>query len=319
MDKLSDLLEKRCAVLDGAMGTMIQNYQLSEEDFRADRFAHWSHPLKGVNDILSLTKPEIISEIHRGYLEAGADIITTNTFNSSSVTLSEYGLADLSYEINFASAKLAKSVAEQSGKECWVAGSIGPTSHALTIEPFMVLDPTTALTYDELRDSYTRQMEGLLDGGVDLILVETAIDILNVQAAVEALETLCTKRGANTPLMVSLTVDNISGRTISGHSPLEIYDEIKSSKLLFSMGLNCGFGAEVMLPYLEELANGCDVKISAYPNAGLPDGSGHYNQTPEMMLEALSGVLDKNTIDIVGGCCGTTYDHIALIAKKINL
>ncbi len=319
MDKLSDLIEKRCAVLDGAMGTMIQSYQLSEADFRADRFADWSQPLNGVNDVLTLTKPDVITAIHRGYLDAGADIITTNTFNSSSVTLNEYGLADLSYEINYSSAKLAKSVAQQSGKECWVAGSVGPTSHALTIEPFMVLDPSTALTYDELLNSYIRQIEGLIDGGVDVILVETAIDLLNVQAAAEALDEVCKKRNVNIPLMVSLSIDNISGRTISGHSPLEIYDAIKSSKLLFSMGLNCGFGAEVMLPYLKELAEGCDIKISAHPNAGLPDSSGHYSQTPEMMLEALNELLDNNILNIVGGCCGTTFDHIALIAKKLNL
>lgn len=317
---ISDLLKERILVLDGAMGTMIQRYRLEEQDFRGDRFKNNPYPLKGNNDLLSITRPDIIAEIHRQYLEAGADIIETNTFSSTRIAQADYRLETLAYELNFQSAKIARMVADEftranPSKPRFVAGALGPTNKTASISP-NVNDPGyRAITFDELVEAYYEQTAGLVEGGVDVLLVETIFDTLNAKAAVFAIEKYFEEHTvAPLPIMVSGTITDASGRTLSGQTT-EAFMISLSHVPLLSIGLNCALGANQLRPYLQVMAKESDTFVSAYPNAGLPNEFGHYDQTPDEMALQIEEYLKDGLVNIVGGCCGTTPDHIRRIAE----
>jgi len=315
---IKDLLKKKILILDGAMGTMIQKYHLEESDFRGSRFKDHSISLKGNNDLLVLTKPAIIEEIHRKYFESGADIIETNTFNSNRISLLDYDLSDLAYELNIEAAKLAKKVALEFTYEnriCYVAGAIGPTSKTCSLSPDVNRPEYRATNFDQLYDAYVEQTRGLLDGGVDIILVETVFDTLNAKAALKAVfDTLSEKNLHNFPVMLSVTIVDQSGRTLSGQTLEAFYHSIAHFPLL-SLGINCALGADLMAPYIEELARYCEFPISVYPNAGLPNQLGEYDHDHEHMGAILEKMMKAGTVNIVGGCCGTTEKHIETISK----
>lgn len=315
---LKDILEKRIAILDGALGTMIQSYNLSESDFRGERFKRWGSDLYGCNDILTFTRADIIEQIHSSYLEAGADIISTNTFNSNDISMSDYQLEDSVYEMNYTSARLAKTLALKYStidKPRFVAGSVGPTSRTLSMSPDVERPSFRNITYDDLLLSYIMQIEGLVDGGVDIILVETIFDTLNAKAAIEAHRRVTMRRDRDIPLMLSVTITDASGRTLSGQTIEAFVYSVSHAYNLLSIGINCSFGAELMLPFLEELSSKVPYYVSAHPNAGLPDGFGSYSHTPEKMRETLKPFFDRKLVNIIGGCCGTTPEHITLIAE----
>jgi 5-methyltetrahydrofolate--homocysteine methyltransferase len=312
-------LEKRLLVLDGAMGTMIQNHQLEEADFRAKRFE--SHPcsLKGNNDLLSITQPEIIKGIHRAYLEAGADLVETNTFSSTSIGMSDYQMEDLAYELNYESAKIAKEVTQEYISKTplqkrYVAGSIGPTNKTASMSPDVNDPGFRAVTFDELVHAYREQVLGLIDGGADVLLVETIFDTLNAKAALFAIDSVKTEKQVDIPIMISGTITDASGRTLSGQT-VEAFRISLSHLPILSIGFNCALGADQLLPYVKRLSNQSDAYISAHPNAGLPNAFGEYDQTPEEMQELIEEYLKQNVVNIIGGCCGTTPDHIRLIAE----
>ncbi len=318
-------VEKRILILDGAMGTMIQKYNFEEKDFRGERFAKNFPEQKGNNDLLSLTKPEIIKEIHSQFLEAGADIIETNTFNSNRISLADYKMEDLVYEINYAAAKNAREIADKytllnTDKPRFVAGSIGPTNKTASMSPD-VNDPAyRAVTFDNLVEAYKEQAEALIDGGVDLILIETVFDILNAKAALFAVEEILKKKKVKLPVSVSVTIADKSGRTLSGQT-VEAFLISLSHFDLFSLGLNCSFGADGLQPYLEELSKIAPFYVSVYPNAGFPNELGEYDQTPEIMALKIQKYFDNKLVNIIGGCCGTTPAHIkefAGVAEKAN-
>ncbi len=314
-----DILKKRIMVLDGAMGTMIQRYKLSEDDFRGDRFKDNIIPLMGNNDLLSLTKPEIISNIHAQYFEAGADIAETNTFSSTSVAQSDYGLEHLVYEMNFESAKIAREVADkfkksQPNKPRFVAGSIGPTNKTTSLSPDVNDPGFRAISFDQLKQSYREQVDGLVDGGVDILLVETIFDTLNAKAALFAIDELFEDKGVKLPVMVSGTITDASGRTLSGQTTKAFMISVSHMDLM-SIGLNCALGAEQLRPYLQVMSENSEFLVSAHPNAGLPNEFGEYDETPETMALYIKEFLDEGLLNIVGGCCGTTPDHIKLIAQ----
>ena len=317
---LEQLLRERVLVLDGAMGTMIQRYKLEEADYRGERFAQWPSDIKGNNDLLSLTKPEVISEIHAQYLEAGADIIETNTFNAQKISLADYGMEELAYEINVVSAQLAKAEAAKAtlanpNKPRFVAGAIGPTNRTASLSPDVNNPGYRAVTFDDLRLAYREQVEGLIDGGCDVLLVETIFDTLNAKAALFAIEEILAERGLRVPVMVSGTITDASGRTLSGQT-LEAFLASVSHIPLLSIGLNCALGADQLRPYIEELAAKAPFHISAHPNAGLPNAMGEYDETPEQMALTIGHeFLAPAHMNIIGGCCGTTPDHIRAIAK----
>lgn len=309
-------LEKRILVIDGAMGTMIQRYKLNEADYRGERFADWKSDLKGNNDLLSLTKPEIIKAIHLEYLNAGADIIETNTFNAQKISLADYHMEHLAYELNFESAKIAKQAVKEfnSNKTVYVAGALGPTNRTLSLSP-NVNDPGfRAVTWDEVVNAYIEQTRGLIDGGVDLILIETIFDTLNSKAALFAVQTVFEEKNISLPVMISGTITDASGRTLSGQTVEAFLNSVSHVDLL-SVGLNCALGAKDMRPYLEELSEKAPFFISAYPNAGLPNQFGEYDETPHQMCVQIEDFLQSGFINIVGGCCGTTPDHIREIAE----
>ncbi len=312
-------LRKRVLVLDGAMGTMIQDYQLTENDFRGSLMANHPMELKGNYDILSLTRPEIIAGIHTLYLEAGADIISTNTFNATSVSQEEYATHDRVYDMNRASAEIAVTLAEEytaadPGKPRYVAGSMGPTRKTLSFSPDVNNPGFRAISFDELKSSYRGQAEGLLDGGVDLLLLETVFDTLNAKAALFAIEEAFESRGRNLPVMVSGTITDASGRTLSGQT-LEAFLYSLPEVSLLSVGLNCSLGATGLRPYLRELSRKAPYYVSAHPNAGLPNQFGKYDETPEVMASHLMDFLDHGFVNIIGGCCGTTPAHIREFVK----
>ncbi|MBX2966501.1 MAG: homocysteine S-methyltransferase family protein [Cyclobacteriaceae bacterium] len=317
--KIEDILKERILVLDGAMGTMIQRYALEEADFRGDRFSNHAHPLKGNNDLLSITRPDIIREIHNKYLAAGADIIETNTFSSTSIAQADYHLESLAYELNFQSAKIAKEVAVEltntnSDKPRFVAGALGPTNKTASISP-QVNDPGyRAITFDQLVDAYYEQTKGLVEGGSDLLLVETIFDTLNAKAALFAIQKYFDDSGKAIPIMVSGTITDASGRTLSGQTTEAFLISVSHVPLL-SVGLNCALGANQLRPYLQVMARESETFVSAYPNAGLPNEFGHYDQTPEEMAAQVEEYLKEGLVNIVGGCCGTTPDHIKKIAE----
>ena len=311
-------LEQRILVLDGAMGTMIQNHSLDEEDFRGERFVDHPAILKGNNDLLSITQPEIIKEIHRNYFDAGADIVETNTFSSTSIGMVDYQMESLAYELNYESAKIAKEVSEEYLEKTpdqprYVAGSIGPTNKTLSMSPDVNDPGYRAITFDELVIAYKEQVNGLVDGGSDLLLVETIFDTLNAKAALYAINEIKEERGIDIPIMVSGTITDASGRTLSGQT-VEAFRISMNHIPILSIGFNCALGADQLLPYVKRLANQSDLFVSAHPNAGLPNAFGAYDQSPEEMQALIEDYLKQNAVNIIGGCCGTTPDHIRLIA-----
>ncbi len=323
--KIEDILKERILVIDGAMGTMIQRYKLEEADFRGERFKDHDFPLKGNNDILSITRPDIIKAIHRQYLEAGADIIETNTFSGTTIAQADYHLEDAVYDLNYYSAKIAKEVAEEftkkdPSKPRFVAGAMGPTNKTASLSPDVNNPGFRAITFDELALAFKQQAKGLIDGGADVLLLETIIDTLNVKAALFAIQELFDEIGRKLPIMVSGTITDASGRTLSGQTTEAFLISVSHVPLL-SIGLNCALGASQLRPYLQVLNEKAPYYVSAYPNAGLPNEFGHYDQTPEEMGQQVEVFLKEGLINIVGGCCGTTPDHIKLIAeiaKKYN-
>jgi 5-methyltetrahydrofolate--homocysteine methyltransferase len=313
------LLKERVLVLDGAMGTMIQRHKFTEADYRGDRFADWNSPLQGNNDLLSLTQPAAIKDIHAQYAAAGADILETNTFSSTTIAMADYHMESLVKEINMVSARLAKEVADeytakQPDKPRYVAGSIGPTNKTASLSP-EVNDPGyRAIDFDGLRIAYKEQVEALMDGGVDLLLVETVFDTLNAKAALFAIQEVKEERKSDIPVMVSGTITDASGRTLSGQTAEAFLISIAHADLL-SVGFNCALGAKQLTPHLEVLAKKAPFAVSAHPNAGLPNAFGQYDESPEDMAAQIQDYLDLNLVNIIGGCCGTTPDHIEAIAR----
>jgi 5-methyltetrahydrofolate--homocysteine methyltransferase len=312
-------INKRILILDGAMGTMLQRYNFSEEDFRGERFKDFPHSLKGNNDLLSLTQPKAIRDIHAQYFEAGADIVETNTFSGTTIGMADYHLEDIVYELNFESAKIAREVADEftaknPDKPRFVAGSIGPTNRTASMSPDVNDPGFRAVTFDDLRIAYKQQVEALIDGGVDLLLVETIFDTLNAKAALFAIEEVKDERKIDIPIMVSGTITDASGRTLSGQTVEAFLISISHIPLL-SVGFNCALGAHQLKPYLKQLAHNTSFNISAHPNAGLPNAFGQYDETPKEMQAQIKEYLDENLINIIGGCCGTNPDHIRLIAE----
>lgn len=308
-------IKERILVLDGAMGTMIQQYNLTESDFRGERFREIQGQLKGNNDLLCLTRPDVIEEIHRRYLEAGADIIETNTFNATRVSMADYHMQAYCREINLEAARLARRLADEytqknPEKPRFVAGSVGPTNKTCSMSPDVNNPAFRALTYDELLEAYCEQMEALIEGGVDAILIETIFDTLNAKVAIQAAELSMQKMGRKLPLMLSVTVSDIAGRTLSGQT-LDAFLASVQHADLFSVGLNCSFGARQLKPFLEQLAKRAPYYISAYPNAGLPNSLGQYDQSPEEMAAEVKEYIDEGLVNIIGGCCGTTEEYIA--------
>ncbi len=320
MKSLYDVIKERILVLDGAMGTMIQAYNLKEGDFRGERFKNYPSSLKGNNDLLSITQPRIISEIHKKYLDSGADILETNTFSSNSISMADYNMEDLVYELNFESAKIAKKLSgeysiKDPSKPRFVAGSIGPTNKTASMSPDVSDPGFRAITFDELVISYTEQIKGLVDGGVDIFLLETIFDTLNAKAALFAIDTYMENNKLDIPLMVSGTITDQSGRTLSGQTVNAFMISV-SHMPIFSIGFNCALGADQLMPYVKRLSDKSQFYVSAHPNAGLPNAFGEYDQTPEEMQNLLEKYLKDGIVNIVGGCCGTTEEHIKLIAES---
>ena len=315
---LAEEARKRILVLDGAMGTMIQAYKLTEEDYRGDRFKDWPSDLKGNNDLLSLTQPEKIKEIHLKYFEAGADIVETNTFNSTRISMADYDMEELVPEINLSAAKLAREAADEftekePHKPRFVMGSIGPTNKTASISPDVNNPGYRAIDFDTLARNYKEQAASLIEGGVDGLLVETVFDTLNAKAALFALSELFDEIGRELPIMVSGTITDASGRTLSGQTAEAFLISISHAPL-FSVGLNCALGAEQLRPYLQVLSRNTDLNISAHPNAGLPNAFGEYDESAEQMADQIKEYMELGLVNIIGGCCGTTPDHIRAIA-----
>jgi 5-methyltetrahydrofolate--homocysteine methyltransferase len=314
--------EKRILILDGAMGTMIQRYKLDEAGYRGTRFKDFTRDLKGNNDLLVLSKPKIISEIHNAYLEAGADIVETNTFNAQAISQSDYGLADIAHEMNVAAAKLAREAADAWTKKTpdkprFVAGAIGPTNRTASISPDVNNPGFRNVSFDALVEAYTTQARGLIEGGVDTILIETVFDTLNAKAAGFAVEQVFDELGVELPIMVSGTITDLSGRNLSGQTPEAFWYSMQHLKP-FSIGLNCSFGAEQLRPSVADIAAAADTLVSVYPNAGLPNEMGEYDESPEYMAGLLEEWAKNGLVNIVGGCCGTTPDHIRAIAAAVS-
>lgn len=316
---IKDILKERILVLDGAMGTMIQRHPLEEKDFRGERFKDHKHPLKGNNDLLSITQPDIIKDIHRQYFEAGADIAETNTFSGTTIAQADYGMEDVVYELNHKAARIAKEVADEFTKKephkpRFVAGAMGPTNRTASLSPDVNNPGYRAITFDQLVTAYTQQAQGLLDGGADLLLVETVFDTLNAKAALFAIQTLFEETGKHVPIMVSGTITDASGRTLSGQTTEAFLTSVSHVPLL-SIGLNCALGASQLRPYLQTLSEKAPFFVSAYPNAGLPNEFGQYDETAQQMGAQVEEFLKEGLVNILGGCCGTTPEHIKVIAE----
>lgn len=317
MSNIKKIASQKILILDGAMGTMVQRYPLTEEDFRGERFKNHTFPLKGNNDLLSISQPSIIKDIHRQYLDAGADIIETNTFSGTTIAQEDYGLnADDVYEINFQSAKIAKEVAREFTDK-FVAGSIGPTNRTASLSPDVNNPGYRAVTFDELKDAYKFQVKGLIDGGVDVLLIETVFDTLNAKAALFAIQEYYLENNISLPIMISGTITDASGRTLSGQTTEAFLISVQHAPL-FSVGLNCALGAKQLRPYLQVLANKSSFGVSAHPNAGLPNEFGEYDESPQDMAGQIEVFLEEGLLNIVGGCCGTTPDHIQAIANTAS-
>jgi len=308
---------ERILILDGAMGSLIQNYRLDEAGYRGARFATWGQPVKGNNDLLNLTRPDIIEDIHRQYLEAGADLIETNTFNAQVISMADYGMESLVREINVEGARLAKRAADALStpdKPRFVAGAIGPTNRTLSLSPDVNRPAYRNITFDELASAYQEQAEALMEGGVDVLLIETVFDTLNAKAALYAVQEAFLQQGRELPIMVSGTITDASGRTLSGQTTESFLISLSHMPLL-SIGLNCALGAKDLRPYLQTLSAEAPFLVSAYPNAGLPNAFGGYDETPEDMAAAVKEYLDLSIVNILGGCCGTTPAHIRAFAQ----
>jgi 5-methyltetrahydrofolate--homocysteine methyltransferase len=335
---IENLIQKRILIIDGAMGTTIQRYKLSETDYRGERFKDWPSDIKGNNDLLCLTQPQIIKEIHKEYLEAGADILETNTFNAQRISLADYHMEDLAYEINLAAAKLARESIEEWRAESpslreglgWAAGAIGPMNKTLSLSPDVNNPGYRALTFDDAMNAYYEQVKGLVEGGVDLLLIETIFDTLNAKAAIFAIKkyfrdskdsSKASPLGGGLegalPIMISGTITDASGRTLSGQTLEAFYTSVMHARPL-SIGLNCALGAKEMRPHIEELSHIASCYVSAYPNAGLPNAMGEYDEHPEDTAHYLEDWAKEGFVNIVGGCCGTTPDHIKHIAQQVK-
>ncbi|MDI1233037.1 MAG: homocysteine S-methyltransferase family protein [bacterium] len=317
---IEKILSERIMVIDGAMGTMIQTYQLTEEDYRGERFKDFPHSVKGNNDLLVLTRPDIVAAIHKEFLEAGADIIETNTFNAQAISMADYHMEDLVYEINFEAAKIAKKVAAEAtsanpDKPRFVAGAIGPTTKTASLSPDVNNPGYRAVTFNDLVQAYSAQINALLDGGVDLLLVETIFDTLNAKAALFAVNTIKDKRQIDIPVMVSGTITDASGRTLSGQTPEAFWNSLSHANII-SIGLNCALGAKDMIPHISEISRVAWVYTTAYPNAGLPNEFGQYDESPEAMANVVEKFMAEGWVNMIGGCCGTTPAHIKAIAEK---
>ena len=322
MLNIYNILKERILVLDGAMGTMIQDYKFSESDYRGSRFKDHPSTLKGNNDLLSLTQPEAIKTIHEKYLEVGADIIETNTFSSTSIGMADYSMESIVYDINFESAKIAKDAATKYSeitpeKPRFVAGSIGPTNRTASMSPDVNDPGYRAITFDDLVKAYSEQINALIDGGVDILLIETIFDTLNAKAALFAVDSVLEQRNISVPVMISGTITDASGRTLSGQT-VEAFVTSLSHIPLLSIGLNCALGADLLLPYLKRLSKVTDFYTSAFPNAGLPNAFGEYDQTAEEMRDLIKDYLESKSVNIIGGCCGTTPEYIKLIAEEAS-
>jgi 5-methyltetrahydrofolate--homocysteine methyltransferase len=324
MNDIRAALSERILIIDGAMGTMIQRHKLTEADYRGERFRNWPSDLKGNNDLLCLTQPHIIKEIHKQYLEAGADIIETNTFNAQRISLADYKMEELAYEINLEAARIAKQAVQESDKQAWVAGAIGPMNKTLSLSPDVNNPGYRALTFDEAVAAYYEQVKGLAEGGVDLLLIETIFDTLNAKAAIFAIKKFFREaplplkgEARQLPVMISGTITDASGRTLSGQTVEAFYTSVMHAKPL-SIGLNCALGAKEMRPHIEELSQIASCFVSAYPNAGLPNAMGEYDEKPEETAHFLEEWAEEGFVNIVGGCCGTTPDHIQHIAAHVR-
>lgn len=327
MGSINDLLNKRILIIDGAMGTMIQRYKLSEADYRGTRFADYPSDLKGNNDLLSITQPQIIKAIHLEYLEAGADIIETNTFNAQAVSMADYNMSSLSLELNLASAKCAREAVDEFLKlhperrnepGPFVAGAIGPMNKTLSLSPDVNNPGFRSITFNEVAEAYYEQAKGLVEGGVDLLLIETIFDTLNAKAAIFAVKKYFRDTGKpELPLMISGTITDASGRTLSGQTLEAFYTSVQHANPL-SIGLNCALGADQMRPHIEELSQIASCYISAYPNAGLPNAMGEYDELPSQTAHFIEEWAEQGFVNIVGGCCGTTPDHIRHIADHVR-
>ena len=318
MKTIQDCLKERILIIDGAMGTMIQRHKLKEEDYRGDRFKDWPSDIKGNNDLLNITQPDIIVGIHKQYLEAGADIIETNTFSSTTIAMADYGMQSLAYELNVAAAKCAREAINQSGKQAWVAGAIGPLNKTLSLSPDVNNPGFRAVTFDEVVEAYYEQVKGLVDGGVDILLIETIFDTLNAKAAIFAIKKYFRDTNKpSLPIMISGTITDASGRTLSGQTLEAFYTSVMHAKPL-SIGLNCALGAKEMRPHIEELSQIASCYVSAYPNAGLPNAMGEYDEHPQDTAHYLEEWAKEGWVNIVGGCCGTTPDHIRHIAQEVK-
>lgn len=320
--QLRSAAAKRILVLDGAMGTMIQALNLTEADFRGERFADWPSDLRGNNDLLNLTQPEHLKQIHLTYLRAGADIVESNTFSSTSIAQADYGMEALAYELNFEGARIAKAActevtAETPDRPRFVAGAIGPTNRSASISPDVNNPGFRNVTFDDLVAAYGEATRGLVEGGADLILIETIFDTLNAKAAIVALDEVFNEKGVHLPVMISGTITDRSGRTLSGQTPTAFWYSVRHARP-FSIGLNCALGAEEMRAHIDEISRVANTLTCAYPNAGLPNEFGAYDETPEEMAAMLGEFARSGLINIVGGCCGTTPEHISAIAEAVE-
>ncbi|RCK49881.1 5-methyltetrahydrofolate--homocysteine methyltransferase [Thalassospira profundimaris] len=319
---LKERAEKKILILDGAMGTMIQKHKLTEEDYRGERFADWKQDLKGNNDLLSLTRPDIIKDIHLQYIAAGADLNGTNTFSATTIAQADYGMESLAYEINYESAKLARQACDEweaahPGDVRFVNGAIGPTNRTASISPDVNNPGFRAVTFDQLATAYKEAANGLLDGGADTLLVETIFDTLNAKAALFAIAEVIEERGEDVPVMISGTITDASGRTLSGQTTEAFYNSVRHAKP-FSIGLNCALGAAQLRPYVVELSRVAECRVSVYPNAGLPNEFGEYDQTDSEMAALVKEWAESGLINLLGGCCGTTPPHIRAIAQAVQ-
>ncbi len=318
MKTLQDSLKERILIIDGAMGTMIQRHKLTEADYRGERFKNWHIDVKGNNDLLCITQPHIIKGIHKQYLDAGADIIETNTFNSQAISLADYEMESLAYELNLAAARCAKEAVAESGKTAWVAGAIGPMSKTLSLSPDVNNPGFRAVTFDQVVNAYYEQVKGLVEGGVDMLLIETIFDTLNAKAAIFAIKKYFQDTGKpELPISISGTITDASGRTLSGQTLEAFYISVMHARPL-SVGLNCALGAKEMRPHIEELSQLANCYVSAYPNAGLPNAMGEYDEQPEDTGHYLEEWAQEGWVNIVGGCCGTTPEHIKHIADHVR-
>jgi 5-methyltetrahydrofolate--homocysteine methyltransferase len=322
---IKELLDQRILIIDGAMGTMIQRYKLTEEQYRGERFKNWKSDIKGNNDLLCLTQPQIIKAIHKEYLNAGADILETNTFNAQKISLADYNMQSLAYEINFEAAKIAKQAIKEyavdnglSTTDKYVAGAIGPMNKTLSLSPDVNNPGYRALTFDGAVEAYYEQIKGLVEGGVDLLLIETIFDTLNAKAAIFATKKYFRDvQKESLPIMISGTITDASGRTLSGQTLEAFYNSVAHAKPL-SIGLNCALGAKEMRPHIEELSQLASCYVSAYPNAGLPNAMGEYDEQPHETAHFIEDWAKEGFVNIVGGCCGTTPDHIKAIAEHVK-